>query len=53
MDHCYVNKFNSSYIINLLYIYNMLIVGADMQKINKLKKQLSREFKIKDIGVSK
>lgn len=51
MDHCfYLKKFNSSYIILLLYVDDMLVAGPDMQEINKLKKQLSREFEMKDLG---
>ena len=54
MDHCcYLKKFNSSYIILLLYVDDMLIAGADMQEINKLKKQLSSEFEMKDLGAAK
>ncbi|KAI3767934.1 hypothetical protein L2E82_18363 [Cichorium intybus] len=54
MDHCcYLKKFNSSYIILLLYVDDMLIAGSDMQEINKLKKQLSREFEMKDLGAAK
>jgi hypothetical protein len=37
-DHCcYVKSFKNSYIILLLYVYDMLIVGASMEEINKLK----------------
>ena len=31
----------------------MLIVGSDMDEIQKLKKQLSSEFDIKDLGAAK
>ncbi|KAL4568134.1 hypothetical protein LXL04_023736 [Taraxacum kok-saghyz] len=38
MDHCcYQKKFDSSYIILLLYVDDMLIAGSDIQDINKLK----------------
>lgn len=51
MDHCcYLKKFKNSYIILLLYVDDMLIVGADMHEINKLKKQMSHEFEMKDLG---
>lgn len=54
MDHCcYLKKFDSSYIILLLYVDVMLIVGSDMQKINKLKKQLSREIEMENVGATK
>ncbi|KAL4573531.1 hypothetical protein LXL04_020341 [Taraxacum kok-saghyz] len=54
MDHCcYHKKFDSSYIILLLYVDDMLIAGSDIQKIYKLKKQLSREFEMKDLGAAK
>ncbi|CAH9124278.1 unnamed protein product [Cuscuta epithymum] len=51
MDHCcYLKKFESSYIILLLYVDDMLVAGANMQEINKLKKKLSEEFEMKDLG---
>ena len=54
MDHCcYQKHFDSSYIILLLYVDDMLIAGSDIQEINKLKKQLSREFEMKDLGAAK
>lgn len=54
MDHCcYVNKFKGSYIILLLYVDDMLIAGADIKEINKLKKQMSEEFEMKDLGPAK
>lgn len=54
MDHCcYVKQFDSSYIILLLYVDDMLIAGADMREINKLKRQMSLDFEMKDLGPSK
>jgi hypothetical protein len=42
-DHCYyVKSFKNSYIILHLYVDDMLIVGASMEEINKLKNQLSK-----------
>ena len=39
VDHCYyVKRFDNSYIILLLYVDDMLIAGADMKEIDKLKK---------------
>ncbi|KAL9256703.1 Retrovirus-related Pol polyprotein from transposon TNT 1-94-like protein [Drosera capensis] len=43
---CYWRHFGSSYIILLLYV-------DDMDEINRLKKQLSEEFEMKDLGASK
>lgn len=54
MDHCcYLKKFKSSYIILLLYVDDMLVAGSDMQEINRLKEQLSREFEMKDLGAAR
>jgi hypothetical protein len=53
-DHCcYVKSFKNSYIILLLYVDDMLIVGASMEEINKLKNQLSKQFAMKDLGAAK
>ena len=53
-DHCcYVKSFNNSYIILLLYVHNMLIAGSSIEKINNLKKQLSKQFTMKDLGTTK
>ena len=51
-DHCvFVKKFsNGEFIILLLYMDDMLIVGRDTCKINKLKKELSKSFEMKDLG---
>ena len=38
------------YIILLLYVDDMLIVGHDKNKINRLKKDLGRKFTMKDLG---
>ncbi|RVX16095.1 Retrovirus-related Pol polyprotein from transposon TNT 1-94 [Vitis vinifera] len=48
-----VQSFDNSYIILLLYVDDMLITGSDIEKINNLKKQLSKQFAMKDLGVSK
>ena len=48
-DHCcYVKFFGNSYIILLLYVDNMLIAGSSLEEINNLKKQLSKQFVMKD-----
>ena len=53
-DHyCYVKSFGNSYIILLLYVDDMLIVGSDIEEINNLKKQLSKQFTMKDLGATK
>ena len=51
--YCYVKSFNNSYIILLLYVDDMLIVGSGIEKINNLKKQLSKQFAMKDLGAAK
>ncbi|TXG73594.1 hypothetical protein EZV62_002173 [Acer yangbiense] len=43
----------SGFIILLLYVNDMLVAGADLEEINNLKKQLSSEFEIKDLGIAK
>ena len=51
-DHCvFVNKFfDEEFIILLLYVDDMLIIGRDIGKIDKLKKELSKSFEMKDLG---
>ena len=51
-DHCmFVKKFfDREFIILLLYVDDMLIVGRDTCKIDKLKKELSKTFEMKDLG---
>ena len=54
VDHCcYVKFFDNSYIILLLYVDDMLIAGSSIEKTNDLKKQLSKQFAMKDLGVAK
>ena len=53
-DHCcYVKFSDNSYIILLLYVDDMLIAGSSIEEINNLKKQLSKQFVMKDLGVAK
>ena len=53
-DHCYYVKFfDNSYIILLLYVDDMLIIGSSIEEINNLKKQLSKQFAMKDLGAVK
>ena len=51
-DHCvFVKKFSDGeFIILLLYVDDMLIVGYDTCKIDKLKKELNKSFEMKDLG---
>ena len=39
--------------ILLLYVDDILIVGRNVSRIDKLKKQLSRSFSMKDLGPTK
>ena len=50
---CYVKSFDNSFIILLLYMDDMLIVGSSIEEINNLKKQLSKQFAMKDLGAAK
>ena len=51
--YCYFKRYNSSYIILLLYVDDMLVVSSDMDDIRRLKHQLSKEFDMKDLGPTK
>lgn len=53
-DHCsYFQRFHDkSYIILLLYVDDMLVVGSSIEEINKLKKLLSNQFAMKDLGAA-
>ena len=54
-DPCvYVRRFHDDkFIILLLYVDDMLIVGRDANMIQKLNKELSKMFEIKDLGSAK
>ena len=54
-DHCvYVWRFHDDkFIILLLYVDDMLIVGQDVDLIQKLKMELSKTFNMKDLGSAK
>jgi len=54
-NHCVFIKifFYDDLIILLLYVDDMLIVGKDVSKINRLKKQLGKSFAMKDLGAAK
>ena len=46
------NFFDDDFIILLLYVDDMLIIGHDSNKIDRLKRELSKYFSIKKIGIS-
>ena len=53
-DHCYYVKFiDNSYIIVQLYMDDMLVARSSIQEVNNLKKQLSKQFAMKGLGVAK
>jgi hypothetical protein len=53
-DPCYyVNSFDNSYTILLLYMDGMLVAGTRIGEINNLKRQLSKQFVMKDLGATK
>ena len=54
-DHCvFVQKFSDNdFIILLLYVDDMLIVGPNSSRIVNLKKELSKSFAMKDLGLTK
>ena len=51
--YCYVKNLGNSFIILLLYVDDMLIAGECKWEIDKLKRELSKEFKMKDLGTAK
>ncbi|KAL5764004.1 hypothetical protein ACOSQ2_016598 [Xanthoceras sorbifolium] len=53
-DHCcYIKRFDNSFIILLLYVDDMLVAGSNMQEIMNLKRELSKQFAMKDLGTAK
>ncbi|CAM8899657.1 unnamed protein product [Rhodiola kirilowii] len=53
-DHCcYIKRYKNSYVILLLYFVDILIAGANWTEIDVLKKKLSKEFAMKDLGAAK
>ena len=52
--HCVlIRKFsNDDFIIVLLYVDDMLIIGHDSSKIDKLKGDLSKSFAMKNLGLA-
>ena len=45
--------FDDDFIILLLYVDDMMIIGHDSSKIDRLKKELSKSFAMKDLGSAK
>ena len=45
--------FDDDFVILLLYIDDILNVGRNVSRIDKLKKQLRKSFSMKDLGPSK
>ena len=54
-DHCvFTRKFSDDdFIILLLYVDDMLIISHDSSKIDRLKRELSKSFAMKDLGSTK
>ena len=54
-DHCVFTRkfFDGDFIILLLYVDDMLIIGHDSNKIDRLKRELSKSFAMKDLGSAK
>ena len=46
---CYVKFFDNPFIILLLYVDDILIVASSIEEINNLKKQLLKQFAMKDL----
>lgn len=50
-DYClYYKRCDVSIVYLLLYVDDMIICGENLRSINKLKEDLSNEFKMKDLG---
>ena len=51
VDHCvYIERFgNGDFIISMLYVDDILLFGKDMGKLDKLTKDLSKFFDMKDL----
>lgn len=54
-NHCVFTKYflNGDFIILLLYIDDMLIIRQDTNKIDKLKKELSNSFAMRELSLAK
>ena len=54
-DHCVftIKFFHDDFIILLLYVDDMLIIGHDSSKIDRLKREISKSFAVNDLGSAK
>ena len=54
-DRCvFIRKFSDDdFIILFLYVDDLLIIGHDSSKIDRLKRELSKSFSMKDLGSMK
>ncbi|XP_073014594.1 uncharacterized protein [Primulina eburnea] len=52
-DHYFYVKLDGYYIILLIYVDDMLIARACLEEIDKLKKELSKKFALKDLDATK
>jgi ATP-binding cassette subfamily B (MDR/TAP) protein 1 len=54
-DHCvFIQRFSGDeFIMLLLYVDDILIVGKNVSRIARLKKELSKSFAMKDLGLTK
>jgi len=51
IDHCcYFKIISDGYIILLLYVDDILVAGSNMNEINILEQQLSKEFRMNNLG---
>ena len=50
-DHCVLTRkfYDDDFIILLLYVDDMLIIGHDYSKIDRLKRELNKYFTMKDL----
>jgi len=55
IDHCiFLKKFSdTNFIILSLYVDDMLIVGHNLSRIDRLKKEFSKFFVMKDLGLAR
>ena len=52
--YVFTRKFsNDDFVILLMYVDDMLIIGHDSNKIDRLKRELSKSFAMKDLGFTK
>ena len=50
-DPCiYIKRNDKNILITIVYVYDLIVMGSDINEINNLKKHLSNDFKMKDMG---